>query len=96
MDIEQLHALGIAVIGREHSFLCQSLQQETAQRTQVDVRIVSATHCNLTEMVAQGGFREDLFYRLNMLRLRIPPLFYRPDDIPLLLPYFAIATCRQY
>jgi transcriptional regulator with GAF, ATPase, and Fis domain len=54
----------------------------------VDVRIVSATHRNLVEMVANGGFREDLFYRLSVLPLPLPPLRERPEDIPLLLQQF--------
>jgi two-component system response regulator PilR (NtrC family) len=48
----------------------------------VDVRILSATHRNLAELVAQGLFREDLFYRINVIELRVPALRERPEDIP--------------
>jgi PAS domain S-box-containing protein len=48
----------------------------------VDVRVIAATNANLSEMVAQGGFRRDLFYRLNVLIIHVPPLRERPDDIP--------------
>ena len=48
----------------------------------VDVRILSATHKNLGELVAQGLFREDLFYRINVIELRVPGLRERPEDIP--------------
>ena len=48
----------------------------------VDVRILSATHRNLGELVAQGLFREDLFYRINVIELRVPALRERPEDIP--------------
>ena len=48
----------------------------------VDVRILSATHKNLAELVAQGLFREDLFYRINVIELRVPALRERPEDIP--------------
>lgn len=53
-----------------------------------DVRIVAATHRNLEQMVREGRFREDLFFRLNVLRLYIPPLREREGDIRLLLDYF--------
>ena len=50
--------------------------------TEVDVRIVAATHRDLEEMVSEGEFREDLLYRLNVLPIRIPPLNQRKEDIP--------------
>lgn len=54
----------------------------------VDVRIIAATHQNLETLVAQGRFREDLFHRLNVIRIHIPPLRERKQDIPLLMQHF--------
>ena len=53
-----------------------------AREEAVDVRILSATHRNLTDLVAEGRFREDLFYRINVIELRVPPLRERSEDIP--------------
>ena len=55
---------------------------------QVDFRLVAATHQDLEKHIATGSFRQDLYYRLNQLRIRIPPLRERRDDIPVLLRYF--------
>ena len=54
----------------------------------VDVRIIAATHQNLEYLVSQGRFREDLFHRLNVIRIHIPPLRERKQDVPLLLRHF--------
>lgn len=55
----------------------------------VDIRVVSATNCNLREMVTAHTFREDLFYRINLITIHLPALRERRDDIPLLARYFA-------
>jgi DNA-binding NtrC family response regulator len=55
----------------------------------VDVRVVAATHVNLQQAVAEGKFRDDLYYRLNVIEIRIPPLRERREDIPLLAHHFA-------
>ncbi len=59
----------------------------------VDVRILSATHKNLSELVAQGRFRQDLYYRINVIELHVPPLRERPDDIPLLAEHVFERLC---
>ncbi|QQB33823.1 nitrogen regulation protein NR(I) [Achromobacter deleyi] len=65
-----------------------------AQPVRVDVRIVAATHQPLEQRVEQGLFREDLFHRLNVIRLRLPPLRERVEDIPALANHFLTASAR--
>jgi Nif-specific regulatory protein len=55
----------------------------------LDIRVITATNRNLEEAVSQGTFRQDLYYRLNVVSLEMPPLRKRPEDIPLLANYFA-------
>lgn len=62
------------VVGHQHAPLCN-------RPIPVNVRIISATHCDLDSRVRDGRFRADLFYRLSVLRLRLPPLRERPDDL---------------
>jgi len=62
----------------------------------VDVRVVAATNRNVTEMVEQGGFREDLLYRLNLIAVHLPALRERPSDIPLLARHFAENIASVY
>lgn len=65
------------------------------REVKVDVRILSATHRDLEKMVAEGSFREDLFYRLNVLNLEVPPLRERGQDILLLAQHFMAQACAQ-
>ena len=65
------------------------------REVKVDVRILSATHRDLEKMVGDGGFREDLFYRLNVLNLEVPPLRERGQDILLLARHFMQQACAQ-
>jgi len=65
------------------------------QPIQVDVRVIAATNKNLEQAVASRQFREDLFYRLNVVRIHIPPLRDRRSDIPLLVNYFLEKIARE-
>ncbi|MCG9729502.1 nitrogen regulation protein NR(I) [Shewanella sp. Isolate13] len=62
---------------------------------QVDVRIIAATHQNLEQLVHQGDFREDLFHRLNVIRVHLPPLSQRREDIPQLARHFLMIAAKE-
>ncbi|BDM65943.1 nitrogen regulation protein NR(I) [Shewanella sp. NFH-SH190041] len=62
---------------------------------QVDVRIIAATHQDLEQRVAAGHFREDLFHRLNVIRIHLPPLAQRQEDIPQLASHFLASAARE-
>jgi transcriptional regulator with GAF, ATPase, and Fis domain len=78
--------------------LLRVLQEKEFERVggnhtiRVDVRFIAATNKNLTEMVKQGAFREDLYYRLNVFSINLPPLRDRKEDIPLLAAHFLEAA----
>ena len=61
----------------------------------VDVRIISATNRDLADLTREGQFREDLYYRLNVVPLNVPPLRRRPDDVPVLARHFVEKICRS-
>jgi DNA-binding NtrC family response regulator len=82
--------------------LLRVIQQRSFERlgsnktTTVDIRLICATHQNLAEMVKQGKFREDLYYRLNVVQLHLPALRERRDDVPLLAQQFLEKSAQQF
>lgn len=82
--------------------LLRFLEEKTFKRVggsvdiHVDVRVIAATNRNLEEQVRDGGFREDLYYRLNVLPVKLPPLRDRPDDIPVLTSFFVDGFNREF
>jgi transcriptional regulator with PAS, ATPase and Fis domain len=67
-----------------------------AQMTKVDVRVVAATNRDLQEQIALGAFRSDLYYRINVIHLRVPPLRERREDVPILLKHFLANYAERY
>jgi DNA-binding NtrC family response regulator len=65
------------------------------ETVRVDVRVIAATHSDLRKLVDEGKFREDLYYRLNVINLALPPLRDRKEDLPLLVDHFFIKYCRE-
>jgi DNA-binding NtrC family response regulator len=82
--------------------LLRFLQERSVQRVgsnkakKVDVRIVAATNCDLQALIREGGFREDLYYRLHVIPIVVPPLRERPQDIPLLAVHFLQRAAVRY
>jgi two-component system response regulator AtoC len=82
--------------------LLRALQEKTIERLgseqsiQLDVRIIAATNRDLEQCVKDGSFREDLYYRLNVVTIRVPPLRERPEDIPELADHLLSKLARQH
>ena len=66
------------------------------QTIKINVRIISATNKNLLQLVHNNEFREDLYYRINVVQIEMPPLRERKEDIPILVNYFINEMCRLY
>jgi transcriptional regulator with PAS, ATPase and Fis domain len=81
--------------------LLRVLQQGTltpvggSEMKKVDVRVLAATNKDLKEMIEDGSFREDLYYRINVINLVVPPLRERKEDIPILIDHFLNKTCKE-
>ena len=81
--------------------LLRALQEREVERVgeskplKLDIRVVAATNADLRKLVKEGAFREDLFYRLNVIPVMLPPLRARREDIPLLAQHFARKSCRE-
>jgi len=81
--------------------LLRVLQEQAIERVggtkliKLDVRVISATNANLESLVKEGSFREDLYYRLNVIPINLPPLSERRDDVPLLAKHFLRKLCAE-
>lgn len=67
----------------------------STDQKKVDVRVLAATNKNLKEMIEEGTFREDLYYRINVINLVVPPLRDRKEDIPVLIDHFTARGCKE-
>lgn len=90
-DLEWANQVKLLRVLQDHTFEVLG----SSQTKKVNVRVVSATNRDLSKMVSEGQFREDLFYRLNLITLRLPALRERPDDIPLLIQFY-IENLKHY
>ncbi|NOT26435.1 MAG: sigma-54-dependent Fis family transcriptional regulator [Acidobacteria bacterium] len=95
--IDEVASMSLAL----QSKLLRALQERQLQRVgesknvSFDVRIIAATNVDLRKMVKEGTFREDLYYRLNVIPVRLPPLRQRADDLPLLSQHFVQKACES-
>ena len=71
------------------------MQVGATQPKKVNVRVIAATNKNLKEMIAKGEFREDLYYRINVINVALPPLRERSEDIPVLMDFFLQKRCEE-
>ena len=90
-DLDMVSQVKLLRVLQDHTF--ESLGDSRPK--QVDTRIICATNRNMPQMVQQGEFREDLFYRINLITVQMPALRERREDIPLLVEYFARQQARQ-
>ena len=87
---------------RTQAKVLRALEEQTVERigghetVRVDVRIIAASNRVLADLIAQGGFREDLYYRLNVIPIEAPPLRRRREDVPLLVEHFLKAFSAEY
>ncbi len=89
-DLDMSCQVKLLRVLQEHTF--EVLGESTPRK--VDIRVVCATNADLAQMVRDRTFREDLFYRINLITVTLPPLRERRSDIPLLVRYFADEICR--
>jgi DNA-binding NtrC family response regulator len=96
--LDEIGELGLDLQPKLLRFLESSEINPLGESTpfRVDVRIVAATNANLDDLVHQGKFREDLFYRLNVIRLSIPPLRERREEIPALVHHFIARAATEF
>ncbi|PVV13958.1 MAG: sigma-54-dependent Fis family transcriptional regulator [gamma proteobacterium symbiont of Ctena orbiculata] len=96
--LDEIGELPLAVQAKLLRFLetgeCQTVGRANNQR--VDVRVIAATNCDLTQLIDEGSFRRDLFYRLHVVPLELPPLRQRPGDINLLLTGLTAELAANY
>jgi len=90
-DLDMSSQVKLLRVLQQHTF--EPLGESTPRR--VDIRVICATNADLPTMVSEGTFREDLYYRINLITLRVPPLRERRDDIPRLVRHFMAAAASD-
>ena len=96
--LDEIGDMPLALQGKMLRFLQDKTFERVGGTEKItsDVRIISATHRDLEKMIAEEKFREDLYYRLNVVRMEVPPLRERIDDLPLLLEHFLALINSKY